>query len=78
MVAMAATHRGIQQGKDQKADGGPGEEHPVTAAPPSRTSRVLTTDSLATKPEMRAVAQRQSAKPRGAEKGSDQVADERQ
>ena len=40
------------------------------AAPPSRISSVLTTDSLAMKPEIREVAQRQSAKPRGANTGA--------
>ena len=40
------------------------------AVPPSSTSSVLTTLSLAMKPEMSAVAQRQSAKPRGARTGA--------
>ena len=40
------------------------------AAPPSRTSSVLTTDSFAIKPEISAVAQRQSAKPSGANSGA--------
>ena len=37
---------------------------------PSSTSNVLTTDSLATKPEISDVAQRQSAKPSGTKIGS--------
>ncbi len=41
-----------------------------SGAPPSKTSSVLTTDSLAMKPEIREVAQRQSAKPRGANTGA--------
>ena len=40
------------------------------AAPPSSTCSVLTTDSLAIKPEMSAVAHRQSPKPSGRKTGA--------
>ena len=49
-------------------------ERPVniveSAAPPNRICSVLTTDSFAIKPEIREVAQRQSAKPNGANSGA--------
>ena len=49
-------------------------ERPVniveSAAPPNRICSVLTTDSFAIKPEIREVAQRQSAKPNGANTGA--------
>ena len=41
-----------------------------SALVPSRISSVLTTDSFAIKPEMSAVAHRQSANPRGAKMGA--------
>ena len=41
-----------------------------SGAPPNKTSSVLTTDSFAMKPEIREVAQRQSAKPSGANTGA--------
>ena len=43
-----------------------------TADAPSRICSVLTTDSFAMKPEISAVAQRQSAKPSGAKMGASQ------
>ncbi len=48
------------------------------AAPPSSTCSVLTTDSLAIKPEMSAVAHRQSPKPSGRKTGAMNCPDERE
>ena len=78
IVAMAATQGVYSSVKTRKPMAARVESMDDMAAPPSRTSSVLTTDSFAIKPEMSAVAQRQSAKPSGANSGAIQRPIERQ
>ena len=65
MVATAATQGVYSSVNTRKLTALRTVNSDVTAAPPSSTSSVLTTDSLAMNPEISAVAHRQSPKPRG-------------
>ena len=70
MVAMAATHGVYSSVNTRKLTAERVVSSDEMAAPPSSTCSVLTTDSLAMKPEMSAVAQRQSPKPSGRKMGA--------
>ena len=70
IVATAATHGVYSSVKTKKLTAERVENSVATEALPKRTSNVLTTDSLATNPEISAVAQRQSAKPSGVKIGA--------
>ena len=70
MVATAATQGVYSRVNTRKLRADRVVNRPEMALPPSSTSRVLTTDSLAMKPEISEVAQRQSPKPRGAKMGA--------
>ena len=70
MVATAATHGVYSSVNTRKLTAARALSSDEIAAPPSSTCSVLTTDSLAMKPEMSAVAQRQSPKPSGRKIGA--------